>query len=238
MLRQKLSRRSRPIRRRSSLLPIHAPAAAAACSSSRPSRPAANHVTDRPHLASQSGSTPRDRKRSIPHTHRYRNPVPVSDPPRSRSAKRVLSIAFLAAHSHHSRRRGCSISFNRPHQQPNSTRRSAPLVRTHLLHRDQIPITCGTLSAQLPAGSFPGGFRTTAPVRVASSVNGPSSETLHRTRSGRAHSISSSARSKKASGSVSPMALAVLMFMASSNLVANWTGKSAALAPGYGLTAY
>src|ERR1700724_3511094 len=182
MLRQKLSRRSTPIRRRSSLSPIHAPAAAAACSSSRPSRPAANHVTDRPHLASQSGSTPRDRKRSIPHTHRYRNPVLVIDPPRSRSAQRVLSIAFLAAHSHHSRRRGCSISFNRPHQQPNSTRRSAPLVRTHLLHRDQIPITCGTLSAQLPAGSFPGGFRTTAPVRVASSVNGPSSETLHKMR--------------------------------------------------------
>src|ERR1700730_16074804 len=179
MLRQKLSRRSRPIRRRSSLSPIHAPAAAAACSSSRPSRPAANHVTDRPHLASQSGSTPRDRKRSIPHPHRYRNPVLVIDPPRSRSAQRVLSIAFLAAHSHHSRRRGCSIPFNRPHQQPNSTRRSAPLVRTHLLHRDQIPITCGTLSAQLPADSFPGGFRTTAPVRVASSVNGPSSETLH-----------------------------------------------------------
>ena len=63
-------RRSRSIRRRRSHSPSLARAVAAACSSSRPSRPAANHAIGRPRLSSQSGSTPHERGRHIPHPHR------------------------------------------------------------------------------------------------------------------------------------------------------------------------
>src|SRR5215471_211802 len=45
------------------------------------------------------------------------------------------------------------------------------------------------------------------------------------------HSITSSARSRKASGIIKPMALAVLRLMTRSNLVGNWTGSSATLVP-------
>ena len=39
----------------------------------------------------------------------------------------------------------------------------------HPPRRDQIPIACGNAAPKLPAGSFPGGFRTTAPVPAATS---------------------------------------------------------------------
>jgi hypothetical protein len=69
-LRPKRLRPRRPIRHsRSHALAL---AAAAACSSSRPSNPAASHVTSRPHLSSQSGSTPHDREHYLP---RHRVPV-------------------------------------------------------------------------------------------------------------------------------------------------------------------
>jgi hypothetical protein len=45
------------------------------------------------------------------------------------------------------------------------------------------------------------------------------------------YSITSSARRRNASGIVSPSALAVLRLTTSSNLVGNWTGRSATLAP-------
>src|SRR5262249_3602166 len=47
----------------------------------------------------------------------------------------------------------------------------------------------------------------------------------------RDHSITSSARSKKASGMLSPIALAALRLTTSSNLVGNCTGSSLPLAP-------
>ena len=68
-----------PIRRSRSL--SHAPAAAAACSSSKPSRPAASHVTGQPRLSSQSRSTPHDREHNLPH-------------------HRALSATVLGANSH------------------------------------------------------------------------------------------------------------------------------------------
>ena len=45
------------------------------------------------------------------------------------------------------------------------------------------------------------------------------------------HSITLSARASKASGTVTPIALAVLRLITSSNLVGCWTGRSAGLTP-------
>ena len=52
-----------------------------------------------------------------------------------------------------------------------------------IARRTQIPIAPAARTlVSLTAVSFPGGFRTTAPVLVASSNMGPSSETLHTSR--------------------------------------------------------
>src|SRR4030095_8737927 len=45
------------------------------------------------------------------------------------------------------------------------------------------------------------------------------------------HSMTSSARASKVSGTVRPSALAVLRLITSSNLVGTWTGSSAGLSP-------
>jgi hypothetical protein len=82
MLRQTLSRPARPIRYSRSH--ARALAAAAACSSSRLSSPAASRVIGRPHRSSRSGSTPHDRKHDLSH-HPARFAL-VIDRQRSRAA--------------------------------------------------------------------------------------------------------------------------------------------------------
>jgi predicted nucleic acid-binding Zn ribbon protein len=75
-------------------------------SSSRPSRPAASHATGRPRLSSQSGSTPHERERHIPHPClRARSPLVIIQP-RQCSARQVLGIAFNAALVPESHRHG------------------------------------------------------------------------------------------------------------------------------------
>src|SRR5579862_5445860 len=93
MLRQKLSRRATPIRRsRSHTL---APAAVAACSSSRPSSPAIGHVIGPPRRSPQSGSTPHEREHNL-HPHYRALSKPVTHRQRLRAAADLPAIAFLA----------------------------------------------------------------------------------------------------------------------------------------------
>jgi hypothetical protein len=54
-----------------------------------------------------------------------------------------------------------------PQRAQSPDRASAPCVKPH--RRGQIAIAHGNVPASLPAGSFPGGFRTTAPVPAESS---------------------------------------------------------------------
>jgi hypothetical protein len=151
MLRQKFSRPSRPIRQRRRT-PGHVPAAAAACSSSRPSRPAPNHFTGRPHFALQSASIRHDPERQFPHPNRRPPSSPVIDRPRRNAAQRSLGIAFLAALIPNSHRHQCRMNSTKPHQQPNPTGPTASLRNPR---SDQIAIDGG---ARQPSYSTSRGF--------------------------------------------------------------------------------
>jgi len=90
-----------------------------------------------------------------------------------------------------------------------------------------IPLRC---RKRRSAGSFPGGFRTTAPVPAASSrwavirnpSQGPTSD---------GYSIRSSAKERSAGEMSKPSTMAVFRLMTSSYLVGYWTGSSAGFAP-------
>ena len=69
---------------------------------------------------------------------------------------------------------GAESNPDQPHRQPKSTPRTRPSTSLQHLRCDQIAIDSarGSLHTQLPANSFTGGFRTTAPVQAASFVAG------------------------------------------------------------------
>ena len=106
-------------------------------------------------------------------------------------------------------------------------RRSHKPSRSNLHSAPQPPVS-------LTAVSFPGGFRTPAPVQ-ADRPDGPSSETLHTRRPTALqqsnYSITSSAVASSTCGMVRPSALAVLRLITSSNLVGSSIGRSPGLAP-------
>src|SRR5712664_3038953 len=90
-------------------------------------------------------------------------------------------IAFEAAGVAQTQQRHHSFKADHPIQHPQSHHPRASTAPANPPHRDQIPIARGTARPQLPAGSFPGGFRTTAPGASENVAAGPSSETLHKT---------------------------------------------------------
>jgi hypothetical protein len=89
-------------------------------------------------------------------------------------------IAFEAAGVAQTQQRHHSFKADHPIQHPQSHHPRASTAPANPPHRDQIPIARGTARPQLPAGSFPGGFRTTAPGASENVAAGPSSETLHK----------------------------------------------------------
>ena len=158
MLRQRLSKRARPIRRsRSRTLAL---AAAAGCSSSRLSSRAASRVTGRPHLSSQ-GLIPHDREHNLPR-HRARIAL-VIDRQRCRVAREAPSTACDAPGIVQTQRQRRSFSPDHPIWRPQSQGPHAQTAIACPPCHDQIAIARRTAPPQLPARSFPGGFRTTAP---------------------------------------------------------------------------
>src|SRR5450631_2677089 len=144
--------------------PSLAPTVVAACSSSRPSRPAASHDTLQPRLSPQSGSTPHERGRRITHPHRQARLSLVKTPPRRRSTEQRPVSAFHGAFGHGTHPLRCS-SRPETHQRPLSRGCHALAPR---VHRDQIAIARRP-PTQPPARSFTGGFRTTAAVQAEAS---------------------------------------------------------------------
>src|SRR5712672_3401189 len=171
-------RRSRSIRQRRRCSPSLVRAVAVECSSSRPSRPAANHAIGQRRLSSQSGSTPHERGRHVSHPHRQARFPLVTIQPRRRSTEQSPSSAFNKAifpESH--RHRGSSEPET--HQRPPSPdgRALASCVRRQ--RRDQIAIAPASPSAphlpHVPSLEAFGRRPRSKPNRR----DGPSSETLH-----------------------------------------------------------
>ncbi len=139
-------RRSRSIQRQPSHSPSLVPAVAAACSSSRPSRPAASHATGQPRPSSKSGSTPHERGRHVTHPHRQSRFSLVTTRPRRRSTEQLPGSAFQSAifpesHPHRGK------SEPETHQRPSSPDRHALAPRVRRQHRDQIAIAPASPSA-------------------------------------------------------------------------------------------
>src|SRR5882672_9463629 len=180
-------RRPKSIQRWRSHSPSLAPAVAAACSSSRPSRPAASHATGQPCLSSPSGSTPHERGHDITHPHRQARSSLVTTRPRRRSTGQLPDITFHSAIFPEGHRHGCS-SEPETHQRPPSPDRHALAPSVHRQRRDQIPIARASPSAphlpRVPSLEAFGRRPRCKPNRR----DGPSSETLHRS----GHSIASS----------------------------------------------
>jgi hypothetical protein len=172
-------RSSRSIRQRRSCSPSLVRAVAVECSSSRPSRPAANHAIGQRRLSSQSGSTPHERGRHVSHPHRQARFLLVTIQPRRRSTERLPGSAFskpIFPQSH--RHRGSSEPET--HQRPPSPdgRVLASCVRRQ--RRDQIAIVPASPSAphlpRVPSLEAFGRRPRCKPNRR----DGPSSETLHK----------------------------------------------------------
>src|SRR5882757_3523881 len=171
-------RRSKSIRRRRRCSPSLAPAVAAACSSSRPSRPAANHATIQPRLSSQSGSTPHEHGCHITHPHRQTRFSLVTTRPRRRSIGRLPVSAFHSAPAPDSHPHRCKREPE-THQRPSSPNRHALAPRVHRQHRDQIAIAPASASApHLPRVPSLEAFGRRPPCKP-NRRDGPSSETLH-----------------------------------------------------------
>ena len=175
-------RRSRSIRRQRRRSPSLAPAAAAACSSSRPSRPAANHATGRPRHSSQSGSTPHERSRNIPHPHRQARSSLVNDRPRRRSTEQLPGIAFHTAcipkthrHGTQSKPIGRTCDHNQRHRQLRRPR--AHRTRQQSNRHSARPPSAPNLP-RVPSLEAFGRRPRCKPNRR----DGPSSETLHNKR--------------------------------------------------------
>src|SRR5262249_47040356 len=138
-------------------------AAARPCASSRCSRPASSRDTGRPQCPPPSGSTPHEPAQHHPPLQR-RSVSLVQDQHRQRSSKRVSSPA---------RKARIGVRFLLPgapslvattvrlHNRSAGNLTKARIVNGYA----EIPIERHSC-AQLPAGSFPEGFRTTAPVLV------------------------------------------------------------------------
>jgi len=164
----------------------------------------------------------------------------------------VLTLALLAG-SHPAAPRLAPV-----HQiGPQSRRQSphtpcAPLVRTDALtltwqkadrHKRSAPTSsshtpwpnphsaCGTAAAPLPAISCLGAFRPPAARARGEVRHCRQPKTCTDSDIGPPHSITSSARARRAGGMARPSAWAVLRLMTSSTFVACWTGRSAGLAP-------
>jgi len=170
-------RRSKSIQRRNHS-PSLAPVVAAACSSSRPSRPTANHATVRPRLSPQSGSTPHERGRHITHPHRHARFSLVTTRLQRRSTGQLpvsaVHSAILPQPHRHRRSREPE-----PHQRPPSLDRHDYVPRVHRQRRDQIAIAGASPSAshlpRVPSLEAFGRRPQRKPIRR----DGPSSETLH-----------------------------------------------------------
>src|SRR6266851_1872838 len=174
-------RRLRSIRRRRSHSPSLARAVAAACSSSRPSRPAANHATIQPRLSSQSGSTPHEHGCHITHPHRQTRFSLVTTRPRRRSTGQLPVSAFHSAIGPESHPHRCKREPE-THQRPSSPNRHALTPRVHRQHRDQIAIAPASASApHLPRVPSLEAFGRRPPCKP-NRRDGPSSETLHNRR--------------------------------------------------------
>src|SRR6266704_3450913 len=177
-------KRSRSIRWRRSHSPSLVRAVAAACSSSRPSRPAANHATIQPRLSSQSGSTPHEHGCHITHPHRQTRFSLVKPRPRRRSTGQLPVSAFHSAIGPESHPHRCKREPE-THQRPSSPNRHALAPRVHRQHRDQIAIAPASASApHLPRVPSLEAFGRRPPCKP-NRRDGPSSETLHKT--GKAH---------------------------------------------------
>jgi hypothetical protein len=174
-------RRSRSIRRRRRCSPSLAPAAADACSSSRPSRPAASHATGRPRLSSQSGSTPHECGHDIMHPHRQARSSLVSTRPQRRSTGHLSGTAFHRAAFPEPHRHRCSSDL-KTHKRPPSPHRHALAPHVRRKNRDQIAIAHASPSAtHLPRVPSLEAFGRRPPCKP-NRRDGPSSETLHRNR--------------------------------------------------------
>jgi hypothetical protein len=171
-------RRSKSIRWRLRCSPSLVRAVAVACTSSRPSRPAASHATVKPRPSSQSGSTPHERGHDITHPHRQARSSLVSTRPRRRSTGQLPGIAFHSAIGPESHRHPCQ-SKSETHQRPPSPHRHALAPCVHRQNRDQIAIASATPSAHhLPRVLSLEAFGR-RPRCKPNHRHGPSSETLH-----------------------------------------------------------
>jgi hypothetical protein len=139
-------RRPRSIRRWRRCSRRLAPAVAAACSSLRPSMPAASHATVQPCLSSQSGSTPHERGHNITHPHRQSRFSLVTTRPRRRSIEQLSGSASHSPIFFKSHRHRCS-SKPETHQRLSLPDRHAlaPCIRRQ--NRDQIAIARASPSA-------------------------------------------------------------------------------------------
>ena len=161
--------------------PSLAPAVAAACSSLRPSTPAASHATIQPRLSAQSGSTPHERGRHISHPHPQPRFSLVTIRPRRRSNGQLPggvfnSEIFPESHPHRGSRE------SETHRLPPSPdgRALASCIRRQ--RRDQIAIA--------PASPFPPRLPRVPSLQAfgrrprckPNRRDGPSSETLHKKR--------------------------------------------------------
>jgi hypothetical protein len=92
----------------------------------------------------------------------------------------MQGIAFEPPCVAETQRRRRSFKADHPIWRPQQHHPRASTASARPPRPDQIAIARGTASPRLPAGSFPGGFRTTAPGASGTVSLGPSSETLHR----------------------------------------------------------
>src|SRR5450631_3001752 len=174
-------KRSRLIRRRRRCSPSLARAVAVACSSSRPSSPAASRAIGQRRLTSQSGSTPHERGHHVSHPHRQARFPLVTIRPQRRSTGQIPGGAFNKAifpESH--RHRGSSEPET--HQRPPSPDGCALASYVRRQRRDQIAIAPASPSApHLPRVPSLEAFGRRPPCKP-NRRDGPSSETLHKRR--------------------------------------------------------
>ncbi len=155
-------------------------AAARPCASSSGSRQASRCDTGRLQCPPPAGSTPHEpgNPQSPP---LCRSVLRVHGRPQRRSSKPASRKAPIGLESLSSGNSGliAITAWRRNH----SVRR---VIRSGSLDDAvEIPIEPAAPLPRHPAASLPAGFRTTAPVRVAGLVVGPSSETLYNTYDGR-----------------------------------------------------
>src|SRR5262245_54347851 len=161
--------------------PVHA--AAAARSSSRPSRPAASRTTNHRRQPSPSGSIPHDRDYWIATTPRRSRLLLVRNRLPSRSLNCAVRPSKQACHRHPQRPSQPPIPPAVARLSRHCSRPGASRSFAHTFRLSQIPITeaaARRLRLSSPAGSFLAGFRTPATVTWLRR-SWPASETLRKT---------------------------------------------------------